>query len=471
MKDKKIPNIKQRTILTFSLFSFFIIGFIWLFQALYFNTIYENVKTSEIESISNFAVFAYSKDPNYNQVLRDVSLEKNVEIIIFSVEGEFLNIIFNSSRDCEHTVMESKMNSLMFNINEANKTSYITTNNNIKFLNTGKIENINGVNTYFYVSAPVTPMNSTTQNIQYMLAFISIGVFFITLIGSYVLSSQLSQPIERMAKKAKQLSASNTNVKFNATEYAEVKQLSDTLNFAIGEIKKTDAIRKDVMANVSHELRTPLTMIKSYTELIKDISGNDPEKRQQHLEVIYSEAERLEYLINDMMDYSKLESGMMTYNKTRFNLSESLKLFKTTYSEKYKNFKITLSAPKSAFIYADKTRIEQVISNMLNNAINYSTTKKEINIRLKPLSNENKFRLDIVDHGMGISKENLEHIFDRHFRSSNAKRATVGSGIGLSIAKSILNYHNYQFFANSTEGKGSTFTIIFTGDKGGTNEK
>ena len=266
-----------------------------------------------------------------------------------------------------------------------------------------------------------------------------------------------------MANKAKQLTESNKNVKFNSNDYAEVKQLSDTLNYALGELQKTDAIRKEVLANVSHELKTPLTMIKSYTELIKDISGDNPEKRKEHLDVIYREAERLDYLINDMMDYSKLESGLMSYEKSTFNLADVLKEFKAAYSQKFEDFKISLSTPKSVLIHADKKRIEQVITNLLNNAINYSTTKKEINIRLRKVPNsENQYKLEIVDHGMGISKENLDKIFDRHFRTTSAKRATIGSGIGLSIVKSILTYHNFEFGAKSEENKGSTFYIIFT---------
>ena len=216
----------------------------------------------------------------------------------------------------------------------------------------------------------------------------------------------------------------------------------------------------EVIANVSHELRTPLTMIKSYTELIKDISGDNPEKRQEHLDVIHAEANKLEYLINDMMDYSKLESGVMTYEKSKFNLYDLLKRTKITYAQKYPEFKFSLSGVKDAFIFADEQRISQVITNLLNNAINYSSTKKEINVRLKRIS-QDEIKLEVVDHGIGISEENLKNIFDRHFRSSSAKRAAVGSGIGLSIVKSILTHHGYSFGATSKENKGSTFYINF----------
>lgn len=463
MNVKPIKSIKHKTILTFSIFSIFLIVFMWLFQAIYFSTLYENVKASELEYTTETVADVFKQSPNYEAELLDLSLQKDVGIIIFVLREDTPILLFNSSREYDAN-LNRKLQIFLYEMSETGTANFVTkTSGNLKILNCGKMEVINGQLVYFYVSAPVVPVTSTTTNFRYLLFFISIGVFSATLIGSYILSSQLSLPIIRMANKAKQLTNSNMNVKFNSNEYAEVKQLSDTLNYAIGELQKTDDLRKEVIANVSHELKTPLTMIKSYTELIRDISGENPEKRKAHLEIIHSEAEHLEFLINDMMDYSKLESGVMAYNKTVFNLTEILAKHKNSFSEKYSAFKITLSAPKIVMIEADQKRIGQVITNLLNNAINYSTTKKLINIRLKKLDNQpNKYQLDIVDHGMGISEENLEHIFERHFRTTTAKRTTVGSGIGLSIVKSILDAHGFSISVSSTEGKGSTFHVIFT---------
>lgn len=433
----------------------------WIFQAIYFSTIYENVKGNELEYTIDEVVQIFSSSPHYQDELVDLSIQKDMGIVIFEMNEDSPVLLFNSSREFTAN-LEKKLDKFVSNMSDLGEAKFTTnTVNNTKILNCGIVKIINGKMVYFYVSSPIVPVSSATMHFRYLLFFISIGVFSATLIGSYTLSSQLSLPIVRMANKAKQLTKSNMDVTFNSAEYSEVKQLSDTLNYAIGELKKTDTLRKEVIANVSHELKTPLTMIKSYTELIRDISGDNPEKRQAHLAIIHGEAERLEILINDMMDYSKLESGVMNYNKSIFNLSEVLTKHKQVFCQKHSNFKITLSAPKKCYIEADKTRIEQVITNLLNNAINYSTTKKIVNIRLKRTENGLAI-LEIVDHGMGISEENLSHIFERHFRTTTAKRTTVGSGIGLSIVKSILDAHNYPISVKSTEGKGSTFYITFT---------
>lgn len=460
MKDKPIRSLKHRTILTFSIFSLILIVCIWLFQAIYFGAIYEKVKANEVEYICKDVIRINSTEENPNASLHELAMQKNIEIIIFTATDNGYSIKYNNTREMQAKNIGVQIESLLAQLGNAQFVSFETVSTDLNILNCVFRENHNGIETYYFVSAPISPVKNTIENFRYMLVFISIGVLSATMIGAYFLSTSISTPIVRMAKKANEINTNKKIVKFDANEYLEVKQLADTLNFAIGELQKTDNVRKEVIANVSHELRTPLTMIKSYTELIKDISGDNPEKRKEHLDVIYAEADKLEYLINDMMDYSKLESGVMTYEKNKFDLFDLLKRIKITYSQKYPDFKISLSGVKDAFIYADEKRINQVVTNLINNAINYSSTRKVINIRLKRTS-QDEVRLEVVDHGIGIPEENLKYIFDRHFRSSNAKRATVGSGIGLSIVKTILTHHSYSFGVTSKKNKGSTFYVNF----------
>lgn len=456
-----IKSIRYKTLITFSIFSLFTIVFIWLFQGLYFSTVYEKVKANEIDYIGSTLKEIYTTSPNYQDDYLELSLEKDLGILLFEVTDNNEVVYFNTTRIKDDLSIKKITESFVIYLTGKTEASFKNTDKSgMKIYNYGTVAEIDGKKLYFCVCSTIEPLSSTTKNFGYLLIFISIGVFCSTSIGSYYLSNQFALPIMRMAHKAKQLSKNNLDVKFNSDEYAEVKQLSDTLNYAIDELKKTDNLRKEMLANVSHELKTPLTMIKSYTELIQDISGNDPTKRAEHLKVIHDEADRLEFLINDMMDYSKLESGTMTYQKTTFDLVPILIRFKNSYSDKYKDFTITLDSINEAIIYADQKRIEQVITNLLNNAINYSPTRKEINIKLTK-AEENKFKLEIIDHGIGISKENIDKIFERHFRTANAKRTTVGSGIGLNIVKSILNYHGYEYGVSSTEGEGSNFYVYF----------
>jgi signal transduction histidine kinase len=163
-----------------------------------------------------------------------------------------------------------------------------------------------------------------------------------------------------------------------------------------------------------------------------------------------------------MLDLSKLKSGLTEYNFETFNLSAMLENLQEVYTTQHfaNGFTFKLKSIQNVYIKADYKRIEQVIMNLLNNAINYSKENKEIIIELKQQTS-NTFRLSIIDHGIGIAKENLSQIFDRHFRATNAKRVAVGSGIGLSIVKQILDAHKFEYGVISEEGKGSTFYINF----------
>lgn len=463
-KPKKIQSLKSKSLIAFALLSVSFIVLIWLFQAIFFSTIYQNTKKSEIKSILNDTISNFKSDETYETYIQNLSLQNNASILIFSEQNGVIDVIYNTSRESKEENVIRNINTIMLNIKDTSETSFLNDVNkqkDLKLLSSCEMKIIDGKNYYFTVTSPITPLSSVTDTFYLLLVFISIGVLCLTLIGSYILSNQLSRPIISIARQAKKITSSQ-NVKFNSNEYTEVQELSNTLNYAISELQKTDKIRKEVLANVSHELKTPLTMIKSYTELIKDISGNDPLRRQEHLDVIYSEANRLEMLLNDMMDYSKLESGIMSYNKTKVNLSDALRRLYSIYQEKYTKFIFNITLPEDdVFIYADQARIEQVIINLLNNAINYSKDKFEITIILSPCTNNN-FKLEIIDQGIGISEENLKHIFDRHFRTNSAKRATVGSGIGLSIVKSILNDHGFSFGVTSTETVGSNFYVVFS---------
>lgn len=460
--NNKAKSIKMKSMIAFTALSISFLVIIWLFQAIFFTTIYEGIKSRETKNILNTIKKSYSTNEDYKNELQDISVQQNASIIIFSVENENINLIYNTSRKTTEQEVISYINSVILYMGKNTETNFISDNrHDFKTLTCSSTETTGSVTIYYCVSSPIVPLENVRDSFNYLLIFISIGVVCLTLIGAYILSAEISKPITKMATQAKEINNSNKLIPFEESNYTEINELSDTLNYAISELQKTDKIRKEVIANVSHELKTPLTMIKSYTELIKDISGDNKEKRQQHLDVIYKEATRLEYLLNDMMDYSKLESGIITYNKVWFNLSESLHKFYTIYSEQHPNFKIFITCPKKVLIFADKQRIEQVITNLLNNAINYSKSTLEITINLKKIPNEKFYKLEIIDKGVGISEENLEHIFDRHFRSASAKRTTIGSGIGLSIVKSILNDHNYQFGVISKENEGSNFYIIF----------
>ncbi|MBQ6608232.1 MAG: HAMP domain-containing histidine kinase, partial [Firmicutes bacterium] len=210
--------------------------------------------------------------------------------------------------------------------------------------------------------------------------------------------------------------------------------------------------------NVSHDLKTPLTLIKSYAEMIRDLSGDNPEKRNAHLQVILDESDRMANLVSDMATISLMSRHEASLNLTDFDLvpltAEILASYDIYVIQQGYDFRFT--SPKECMVNADRDRISQVISNLLSNAIKYCGEDKVVIVNIKRVGK--KFRLEVSDHGPGIKQEELPHVWDRYYKtSSNYVRATTGSGLGLSIVKEILTLHKAGYGVNSKEGKGTTF--------------
>ena len=235
------------------------------------------------------------------------------------------------------------------------------------------------------------------------------------------------------------------------------KKLADTLTYAEKELSRVDTMQRDLIANVSHDLRTPLTMLKAYAEMIRDLSGDNPVKRNEHLEIIINETDRLSAMVNDILDLSKLESGRQKLEPTSFGirgkLSEIIDRFKGV-SERM-GYNIHFTPDEERTVCCDVVKIEQVIYNLINNAINYTGDDKQVYVR--QINQPDGVLIEVEDTGDGIEEEKIKLIFDKYYRSENHKREVVGTGLGLSIVKAVLKLHGYDYGVRSTLGKGSVF--------------
>lgn len=245
-------------------------------------------------------------------------------------------------------------------------------------------------------------------------------------------------------------------MEFPQSGVSELNKLGEVLNYAKNELSKNDELRRDLIANVSHDLRTPLTIIKSYAEMIRDLSGNNPEKREVHTNVIIDESDRLSKLVTDILDLSKYEAGAVKLEIEEFDLSTLVRSvsdkFRGMYEEKGYTFEVKID--KELFVHADEAKINQVVFNLIGNAVNYTGEDKKIVIKLAKVGK--KIRFSVTDTGSGIAEEEIRRVWDRYYRSSkNMDRR--GSGIGLAIVKNILITHNAEFGIDSKLKEGSTF--------------
>ncbi len=311
---------------------------------------------------------------------------------------------------------------------------------------------------YVFLFSMLSDVNSNSMAIKGQLIYITLLVIIFAILISMFLSKMISKPIEQITAKSKQLANGEYNVVFDKNGILEIDELADTLNYLESEVSKTDEYRRDLMANVSHDLKTPLTMIKAYAEMIRDISYKDKEKMDKHLEVIISETDRLNILVGDILTLSKLQANADILNIDTFDLCEEVReiLKKYEIMKETENYNFIVNMPEKALIRADKNKINQVIYNLINNAMNYTGNDKNVWINI--IENKKDYLVEIKDSGKGIEKEHLEHIWERYYKhEKNHQRNVIGTGLGLSIVKNILESHDFEYGVKSIKNKGTTF--------------
>ena len=301
----------------------------------------------------------------------------------------------------------------------------------------------------------ITPIATTVRTLKIQLLFVTVIILLVAAFMARWLSRRISRPIAGINTSAKKLASGDFDTSFSGGHYLEITQLSDTLNYTAHELKEADNLKRELIANTSHDLRTPLTMIIGYAEVMRDLPG---ENTPENVQVIIDEARRLTTLVNDMLDLSKLSSGTEELSVSEFNLTRTTeeiveRIRKLTEKD---GFRFRFEYENPVFVNADQTKIMQVIYNFLTNAVNYSEENREITVRQTVTGKT--VRLSFIDHGKGIPKEKLPNIWDRYYKiDSTHKRSHVGSGIGLSIVKTILEKHNARYGVVSNVESGSTF--------------
>lgn len=227
--------------------------------------------------------------------------------------------------------------------------------------------------------------------------------------------------------------------------------------------RQLDNMRQEFVANVSHEIGTPLTTIKGYAELLLDGAIDDKSVAMEFLKEINVAADRMKLLRDDLLDLSRFDTKVNKLNMEDVNLVSLVSgcCRQNLIVAENKNQNILFDPPdKPMFIYADPGRINQVITNIMSNAMKYSDTGATVTIRLK--ETEKYYHLEIQDNGIGMPKEALDRIFDRFYRVDKARsRAMGGNGLGLAIVKEIMDAHNGSIKVYSTLGKGTTMVLIF----------
>lgn len=312
----------------------------------------------------------------------------------------------------------------------------------------------------------VLSLNPTAENIFNITSHNALGRIFLEVFPNNDIAEVIAQVLKKGEFISKELSLIwpvQKTFQVNASPIFESQVVSGCLLVIhdITEIRRLETMRQDFVANVSHELKTPLTSIKGFVETLLEGAMEDKENSINFLKIINNHADRLNTLINDLLDLSHIESKEIALNKEKFILNNLVNEVMLGFKSQAKKKAVELSSefPKDLEIFADKSKIQQVFTNLINNAIKYNKDKGFVRVYLK--QSENEIKITVEDSGSGIPARDIPRIFERFYRVDKARsRELGGTGLGLSIVKHIVELHAGTTGVESTEGLGSKFWFI-----------
>lgn len=482
MKHEKV-SIKWKLFAYLLIFSAILLLILWILQTVYLDNFYKYVKRKQLKSAQKNLLSVMDDENHIEEALSAISKRYDICILIADSDGNML-CSSEDEKDCIiHKLDKNKLvkiyqrtiekgNSMELDLNgvegvTGNEYEQETREKFLQLLDMPKVKHpesvikanvvkrISGKKLLVLSESLITPLGATVHTLRIQFVYISAIMVVLSMILAFIISKKVSQSIISLSTTAKELTNGNYEIEFNGRDYKEIAQLTDTLNQAARELERADLLQKELIANVSHDLRTPLTMIIGYAEVMRDIPG---ENTPENVQVIIDETTRLTFLVNDLLDMSKINAGVAALETREYDLTESIKSVVNRNAklvEPY-GYELSFDYQSHVFVDADEFKMYQVIYNIISNAINYSGREQHIYIRQKVL--KNMVRIEVEDTGTGIPKEELENVWERYYKvDKNHKRAVVGTGIGLSIAKNILEMHNAEYGVESEMGKGSTF--------------
>ena len=282
-------------------------------------------------------------------------------------------------------------------------------------------------------------------------------IFFVIFSGSYFIGS-IVNPVGEVSVTARKIAHGDFNARLTKKNDDEIGELCDTINYMAEELSANDRMKNDFISSVSHELRTPLTAIKGWAETLADMGGEvDPEMLAKGMRVITSETERLAGMVEELLDFSRIQSGRMKLVKDRMDviaeLSEAVLMFEER--ARHEGKRLIYNEPDQfASFMGDRNRLRQVFVNIIDNALKYSDRGDTVTVRAS--GSESQVDISVADTGIGIREEDLPKIKEKFFKANSTRR---GSGIGLAVADEIVSLHGGTLDITSKENVGTRVTI------------
>ncbi len=290
-----------------------------------------------------------------------------------------------------------------------------------------------------------------------IILFFSLIIILITLLGRYFVSS-IVQPVEKINQITKVIAKGDFSVRLETDSDDEIGELSESINEMAGKLNEIDKMKNEFISTVSHEIRTPLTAIKGWGETLKTIN-NDPMLTDKGLDIIISETSRLSVMVEELLDFSRMQNDNLKMNFNIISLNEVAYDVFVSYRQRAENenktFISELDNAEKLFIKGDEAKIRQVLINIIDNALKYTDENALIKIGLE--RNQKYVTMYLTDNGKGISKKDLPYVKEKFYKADNTVR---GTGIGLAVADEIVKKHGGTLNIKSEIGIGTTVEAV-----------
>ena len=475
---KPIKSVRGKLFFTLCVIVLSIILFLIIVNSFVLEKYYQYAKSSQLKSVFNMINSYYNEEIQVNNMeteLDQISIENNFDIIIRNAQGsaiylsnkDYLSSIkiiidfWGIDRRQEYQVLEERDNLQIRNVKDTEtKINYI--------MLSGKLDN--DFETYIRI-----PLSSIKESVRISNSFLYSIASIVIVVGGIAIiyiSKSFSNPISELNNIAKKMARLDFSDKYEVTDDDEINELgksinemSDKLERTINQLRSTnielekdiekkskiDEMRKSFISDVSHELKTPIALIQGYSEGLLENVNSDPESRKFYAEVILDETNKMDKMVKQLLELTKLEYEKREFNNTIFNIVELEKEIVRTSQVmlEEKNAKVEFETDDNIEVLADDFYISQIITNYLTNAIKHVeqvNEEKYIKITNTILQDKGKVKVTVFNTGANISEENLTRVWNRFFKADEARnRDDGGSGIGLSIVRAIMNNYGNDF--------------------------
>lgn len=459
-------------------------------QALLFESFYSYKKTNslvlEVNKFNDLYSLHIQTDVDLIKALQKFENDNNAKIIIRSLDGKYRYISNNIANDKESYDTLTAFGTELINdedlINQVitySQTKYKTFENEssgTKKIGIVSPMSLNSKNdSLIFCVSSIQPIKEASEVASEFYIYLFLGLIAVSIILALIYSNLISKPLVNLTHAANKISNMDFTTICDTARDDEIGSLAKSLNFLsrnletalldlqtknkkleddIEKERQLENMRKDFISNVSHELKTPIGIIEGYAEGLKDgvVSGEDA---TLYLETIIDESKKMSFLVTNMLELSKLESGTIKPSFEAFNINRLIKkvLNKHTLDFEENHFKINFNPSNSySYVYADPFQMEQVLTNLITNAIKYTPPKNNININIE--ESLDKFKISVQNMGVTIPEEEISRLFDKFYRLDKSRERTQknSTGIGLSIVKNILILHNSTFNLQNING-------------------